>query len=166
MNGWRPAKRSDVPDVVLSSPMHARVVEIKGAQLIATDAFNAELTIRFPRVERLRPDKPAAEALSRRELLDIFRSGNGALGASSQATPGSFSSHSLGSFEIASGSYVGILEDSMREAHDSLPTLAPAVGTKRRRGVAAALAPRAARGRNADGTQSGSGVVRGTRQRM
>jgi ATP-dependent DNA ligase len=60
--GWAPAKQDDIPDVILDHPLHGIVVETKAAEIGPSDTFNAGLTIRFPRVVRIRGDKPPAQA--------------------------------------------------------------------------------------------------------
>ena len=42
---------------VTIAPEHSFVVEVEGQELCPTDAFDAKLTIRFPHVVKLRPDK-------------------------------------------------------------------------------------------------------------
>lgn len=61
------------PDVWIA-PHHSCVVQIKGAQVITTDKFRTGHTLRFPRVQHLRYDKPWTDALDLRELSQIITS--------------------------------------------------------------------------------------------
>lgn len=61
------------PDVWIA-PNHSCVVQIKGAQVIPTDKFRTGHTLRFPRVQHLRYDKPWTDALDLRELSQIITS--------------------------------------------------------------------------------------------
>jgi hypothetical protein len=79
MGGWKPNKRDDIPDVVLDDPNNGLVLELKGAELTPTEAFNAGYTVRFPRVEKFRPDLTPPEAKTYKELMTELRSNGGRL---------------------------------------------------------------------------------------
>lgn len=53
---WKP-KLEDKPDCYVNSLCNSRILEVKGAQLISSQAFGAPVTFRFPRVVKIRYDK-------------------------------------------------------------------------------------------------------------
>jgi DNA ligase-4 len=60
----------DIPDVWID-PKFSRVLQIKAAQIIPSDRHSAGVSLRFPRVERIREDKTAEEATSLKEILQL-----------------------------------------------------------------------------------------------
>jgi len=53
------------------------VVEIAFSDLQASPRYPAGIALRFARVKRYRPDKPAAEADTIQTVMEIFRRGRG-----------------------------------------------------------------------------------------
>ncbi len=53
---WIPAM-SEKPDVYIDNPLESVVMEIKAAEIVMSDAFPTKLTLRFPRVLKVRYDK-------------------------------------------------------------------------------------------------------------
>ena len=58
MSEWKPAKSSDCPDMIVRDPAQSVLFEIKAAELVPSSAFATSVTARFPRVLRIRDDKP------------------------------------------------------------------------------------------------------------
>ena len=58
------------PDVWIE-PEFSRVLQVKAAQVVPTDKFCAGVTLRFPRVTRLRTDKTWHEATTLEEILQL-----------------------------------------------------------------------------------------------
>ena len=58
---WRPTKRDDYPDFIVRDPGASVLLEIKAAELVPTTAFATSHTARFPRVVRIRYDKPVSD---------------------------------------------------------------------------------------------------------
>lgn len=56
IGNWKP-KVDDKPDCYIDSPNNSIVLEVKAAELIKSDAFATEKTLRFPRVVKVRYDK-------------------------------------------------------------------------------------------------------------
>ena len=63
-------RQAEQPDMWIR-PDESVVVEVKAAQVYASDDFKLGLTLRFPRFKRLRPDKDWTTALSVTEFLDL-----------------------------------------------------------------------------------------------
>lgn len=58
------------PDVWIE-PQHSRVLQIKAAQVVPTDKFRTPVTLRFPRVTKLRTDKSWREATTLEEVMQL-----------------------------------------------------------------------------------------------
>jgi DNA ligase-4 len=56
VGNWKP-KIDDRPDCYISSLPNSVILEVKGAELMASDTFGAPVTLRFPRVVKIRYDK-------------------------------------------------------------------------------------------------------------
>lgn len=70
---WLSCNRSLVPDFVLKDPKEAPVWEITGAEFSRSDKHTADgISIRFPRVTRIRDDKDWESATSFQELKVLF----------------------------------------------------------------------------------------------
>jgi DNA ligase-4 len=54
--GWK-CDQSDRPDLVLPDLANSIVLEVKASEITQTSTFPSFLTLRFPRVVRVRPDK-------------------------------------------------------------------------------------------------------------
>lgn len=61
------------PDLIISRPVESIVLQIRAAE-ITNSAGNFPYTLRFPRVESVRFDKPAQECCSVQELLQVMNS--------------------------------------------------------------------------------------------
>ncbi|MDP2438748.1 MAG: ATP-dependent DNA ligase, partial [archaeon] len=59
------------PDVYIL-PQFSKVLQIKAAQMVLTNKFRAGYTLRFPRVEKLRLDRSAADCMSHSEIIQLF----------------------------------------------------------------------------------------------
>ena len=74
-DGWK-AKRQYVPDIWIR-PEDSFVVTLNAAEIIASDSMSAGLSLRFPRVTKLRAEgfddpKPYDQVVEFKELLQIF----------------------------------------------------------------------------------------------
>ncbi|XP_068735127.1 DNA ligase 4-like [Montipora capricornis] len=88
---WRPFDTKKPPDsVILASgykekpdvwiePTKSKIVQVKAAEIIASDKFKTGFTLRFPRVEAIRKDKMWYECLSLKELEKLKSMAEGKL---------------------------------------------------------------------------------------
>ena len=67
---WKP-KLEDRPDCYINKLENSRILEVKGAELISSEAFGAPVTLRFPRVASIRYDKDWNEAMKLQDLLNM-----------------------------------------------------------------------------------------------
>ena len=56
MGNWKP-KLDDKPDCFINNLTNSIILEVKAAEFISSEAFGAPITLRFPRVEKIRYDK-------------------------------------------------------------------------------------------------------------
>lgn len=68
-NGWRPRKQ-DYPDLWID-PDDSVVLSLNAGEIIPTTAFPSRITLRFPRITQLRPEKKAREVETIESLWDI-----------------------------------------------------------------------------------------------
>ena len=66
------AAMSDRPDVYIDDPSESIILEIKAAEIVASETFPTKVTLRFPRLNRVRLDKSWNEALKYDELLQYY----------------------------------------------------------------------------------------------
>ncbi|KAJ3190255.1 DNA ligase (ATP) [Gaertneriomyces sp. JEL0708] len=66
----------DKPDMILA-PQFAKVIEVKGAEIVPSDTYAAGWTVRFPRFVRVREDKGLEGVMSLDELREIVKKGAG-----------------------------------------------------------------------------------------
>ena len=69
--GWDP-RGEDKPDKIVRNVSKSVVLEIKCGELVKSDQFSVRCTFRFPRVERIRHDKGAADVDVVQQARDIF----------------------------------------------------------------------------------------------
>ncbi|OQR77067.1 DNA ligase 3-like [Tropilaelaps mercedesae] len=70
---WLDVKPQLVPDFVAEDPLMSQVWEISGAEFSKAEAHTANgISIRFPRVARIRTDKSPENATTLRELIQLF----------------------------------------------------------------------------------------------
>lgn len=69
--GWQPAV-GEIPDVYIE-PQNSKIIEVKGYQINETVKFKSGLTLRFPRVRRIREDKDWFECLDTKGFNEIAR---------------------------------------------------------------------------------------------
>ena len=62
----------DRPDCYVDYPQHSVILEVKAAELIKSEAFGAEKTLRFPRVVKIRYDKDWNEGLNFEDLQEFI----------------------------------------------------------------------------------------------
>ena len=67
---WKPARR-DIPDFLVD-PKKSIVLELKCAEINESTEFSSGYTLRFPRVEAIRYDKPWSQCLTVTELKEIY----------------------------------------------------------------------------------------------
>eukprot|EP00929_Paragymnodinium_shiwhaense_P090125 TRINITY_DN50336_c0_g1_i1.p1 TRINITY_DN50336_c0_g1~~TRINITY_DN50336_c0_g1_i1.p1 ORF type:complete len:939 (-),score=205.44 TRINITY_DN50336_c0_g1_i1:140-2860(-) len=79
LGGWRGAGKAK-PDVILDSPRHAFVMEIRAAEIVPTDEYEFGYTLRFPRaVQPIRADKDWNDANTEVDLKEYVRGGRNQL---------------------------------------------------------------------------------------
>jgi DNA ligase-4 len=66
------------PDVWIQ-PSQSQVVQIKAAEIISSDKFQTGCTLRFPRLERIRNDKPWYDCMTLQQLATVRTIGEGRL---------------------------------------------------------------------------------------
>lgn len=62
---------SDRPDVYITDVSKSVVLEIRAGELVVSDQYPTLYTLRFPRVLRIRYDKPWDEAFSEKDLREM-----------------------------------------------------------------------------------------------
>eukprot|EP00736_Rhodelphis_marinus_P006076 Rmarinus@m.21134 len=60
------------PDLWVKDPEKSFVLEVYGAELTPTDQYTVGVTIRFPRVKRLRPDKDPRDCCIQKDVEEIW----------------------------------------------------------------------------------------------
>ncbi|KAK8384182.1 hypothetical protein O3P69_009133 [Scylla paramamosain] len=70
--------RQKVPDVWIE-PCKSFVVQVRAAEVVKSDLYRTGVTLRFPRVERVRYDKPWHQALTTTELRQLVQEASGKL---------------------------------------------------------------------------------------
>lgn len=70
---WLDCQSAHLPDMVLRDPETADVMEVIGAELSVTKSHTSGISIRFPRILKIRTDKAVATATTLRELQQLFR---------------------------------------------------------------------------------------------
>ena len=63
---------TDKPDVIINNPANSMILEIKAAEINRTEKFATGYTTRFPRVERVRPDKNWYDCLTFEEFKEMI----------------------------------------------------------------------------------------------
>lgn len=71
--GWMWKKRDDKPDVWFP-PEHAIVFEVLASEIINSDSWKTQLTLRFPRLHKVRYDKTWKEVLTYTDLVALHDS--------------------------------------------------------------------------------------------
>ncbi|KAG0265184.1 DNA ligase (ATP) [Actinomortierella ambigua] len=66
------------PDYIID-PRKSRVVQIKASEIVISDSYEAEYTLRFPRFERFRPDKDYMSCMTKSQLFQLRRTMGGKL---------------------------------------------------------------------------------------
>lgn len=79
LGGWRGTGKSK-PDVILESPAHGFIMEIRAAEIIPSDEFEFGHTLRFPRaVKPIREDKDWNDGATESDLREFLHGGRGVL---------------------------------------------------------------------------------------
>lgn len=79
LGGWRGSGKSK-PDVILESPAHGFVMEVRAAEIIPSDDFEFGHTLRFPRAVRpIREDKDWNDCATENDLREFLHGGRGVL---------------------------------------------------------------------------------------
>ena len=68
---WTPSM-NDRPDIYIENPSESVLLEIKAAEIVPTTSFPAKVTLRFPRLVKIRHDKAWSDALKHDELLQHY----------------------------------------------------------------------------------------------
>lgn len=72
--GWLKINRTMVPDFVVKDPNNSPVWEITGAEFSKAELHTASgISIRFPRVTRIREDKTVDTATNLQELEELYK---------------------------------------------------------------------------------------------
>ncbi|KAF9978589.1 DNA ligase (ATP), partial [Actinomortierella ambigua] len=66
------------PDFIID-PRKSKVVQIKASEIVISDSYEAEYTLRFPRFERFRPDKDYMSCMTKSQLFQLRRTMGGKL---------------------------------------------------------------------------------------
>lgn len=89
-DSWKPFNRDMVPSWlkmssmanspnVIIEPKNSIIVTVKAAELLPTKSFMTECSMRFPRVTRLRLDKPWTDCMRYSELSKLYRETRGTM---------------------------------------------------------------------------------------
>lgn len=79
LGGWRGSGKSK-PDVLVDSPAHGFVMEVRAAEIIPGEDWEFGHTLRFPRAAvPIREDKDWSDAATEEDLREFLRSGRSAL---------------------------------------------------------------------------------------
>jgi DNA ligase-4 len=70
---WTPAIK-ERPDVYVEDVSSTIILELKAAEITASDTFATKLTLRFPRVLNVRFDKGIEDAMKYEEVLEFYQS--------------------------------------------------------------------------------------------
>ncbi|KPA75830.1 putative DNA ligase [Leptomonas pyrrhocoris] len=70
---WLDCPSCHLPDMVLRDPATADVMEVIGAELLVTKTHTSGISVRFPRILKMRTDKTVDTATTLRELQQLFR---------------------------------------------------------------------------------------------
>lgn len=62
---------SDFPDVTVTDPLKSVALTIRGAEIISATNMGFLYTLRFPRAEKVRTDKPIADCMTTEEFIKI-----------------------------------------------------------------------------------------------
>ena len=68
---WTP-NINDRPDIYIDNPSESILLEIKAAEIVPTTTFPAKVTLRFPRLVKIKHDKTWSDALKHDELLQYY----------------------------------------------------------------------------------------------
>lgn len=60
-------------------PSDSFILQVKASEIVSSDAYQAEHTLRFPRIERVRYDKPWRNCMTTTEFSDLRKEANGKL---------------------------------------------------------------------------------------
>ncbi|KAG0243621.1 DNA ligase (ATP) [Actinomortierella wolfii] len=66
------------PDFIID-PRKSKVVQVKASEIVISDSYEAEYTLRFPRFERFRPDKDYMSCMTKSQLFQLRRTMGGKL---------------------------------------------------------------------------------------
>ncbi|XP_066562257.1 DNA ligase 4 [Amia ocellicauda] len=78
---WKPYRKKDPPTSILCGtekpevyidPCNSVIVQVKAAEIVDSDMYKTECTLRFPRIEKIRDDKEWYECMTLKDL-DNFR---------------------------------------------------------------------------------------------
>jgi len=68
---WIPAM-AERPDVYIDNPSASIILETKAAEITSTDSFPTKLTLRFPRVVKIRYDKSWEDSMKYEEVIKFY----------------------------------------------------------------------------------------------
>lgn len=68
---WTPGM-SERPDAFIQDPSHSVVLEVRAAEIVVSDQYPTNYTLRFPRVNRIRYDKNWDDSMTIEELKSIL----------------------------------------------------------------------------------------------
>ena len=63
---------TDRPDVYIADVSQSVVLEVRAGEVVVSEEYPAGHTLRFPRVLKIRYDKPWNEAMTDKELLELI----------------------------------------------------------------------------------------------
>lgn len=70
---WMNCKRSMIPDFIVKDPREARIWEVSGDQLTESKVHTAGVSLRFPKLKKIRDDKLFEDSTSFQQIEDMFR---------------------------------------------------------------------------------------------
>ena len=64
---------SERPDCFVTDLSKSVIFEVKAAEIVHTTVYPTQYTLRFPRVLKIRYDKPWNEAMTRKDLEETYK---------------------------------------------------------------------------------------------
>ncbi|KAL2088065.1 hypothetical protein ACEWY4_016893 [Coilia grayii] len=85
---WKVYRKNDPPDAILCAtekpevyiePSRSVIIQVKAAEIVASDMYKTNCTLRFPRIERIREDKEWHQCMTLNELTQFRSKASGKL---------------------------------------------------------------------------------------
>ena len=71
MLNWKPAM-AERPDVYVSDLKQSVLLEVKATEILVSEQYPLKCSLRFPRIVKIRYDKPPEEAMTKSDLEKVI----------------------------------------------------------------------------------------------